>query len=105
MPDQEALPGGGEPADQGYELPRQVVTPRHVSVTKLVFRSFDQAIQAPQLHVAKEDPVNLVRDPRGRQLSVFLPDVSVLRGAIRDFEDRIPGARDIALVVEVSHTT
>jgi Uma2 family endonuclease len=51
-------------------------------------------------HVRIETPVRIpARD------SMPEPDVSVARGAIRDYEDRDPGPEDIALVVEVSDTT
>jgi Uma2 family endonuclease len=33
------------------------------------------------------------------------PDVSVIRGSIRDYENRHPGPGDVALVVEVTRTT
>jgi Uma2 family endonuclease len=51
-------------------------------------------------HVRIEKPVRIpARD------SMPEPDVSVARGAIRDYEDRDPGPEDVALVVEVSDTT
>jgi Uma2 family endonuclease len=51
-------------------------------------------------HVRIEKPVRIpARD------SMPEPDVSVARGVIRDYEDRDPGPEDVALVVEVSHTT
>jgi len=51
-------------------------------------------------HLRIEKPVRIP----GRD-SMPEPDVSVARGAIRDYEDRDPGPEDVALVVEVSHTT
>ena len=51
-------------------------------------------------HVRIEKPVRIpARD------SMPEPDVSVARGAIRDYEERDPGPEDVALVVEVSLTT
>jgi Uma2 family endonuclease len=51
-------------------------------------------------HVRIEKPVRIpARD------SMPEPDVSVARGAIRDYEDHDPGPEDVALVVEVSDST
>ena len=50
-------------------------------------------------HVAKEDPVVI------QPYSEPEPDLSVVRGAIRDYLKRKPEPRDVALLVEVSDSS
>ena len=76
---------------------------RHIAVTRLIWRALDGVVPAGWL-VAKEDPVALPGGPSGFD-SEPEPDVSVLRGGIRDYLDRKPGPRDAVLVVEVAETS
>jgi Uma2 family endonuclease len=54
--------------------------------------------------VSKEDPVALPTGPSGHA-SEPEPDLSVVRGTIRDYMRRKPGPGDIALVVEVAESS
>jgi Uma2 family endonuclease len=75
----------------------------HVGVTKLVARALGDLLPGGW-HAAKEDPVGLPAGPTG-VASEPEPDVTVLRGAIRDYMRRKPGPGDIALVVEVAESS
>ena len=50
-------------------------------------------------HVRQELPIVLVGD------SVPEPDLTVVRGSNRDYSTRNPTARDVVIVVEVSHSS
>ena len=54
--------------------------------------------------VSKEDPVALPTGPSG-YASMPEPDLSVIRGTIRDYVRRKPGPDDLALVVEVAESS
>ncbi len=63
----------------------------------------ERAIQRrlpPGWHTAKEEPIRIPN-----RKSEPEPDVSVVRGAIEDYEDRHPGPGDVALVIEVTRTS
>jgi hypothetical protein len=55
-------------------------------------------------HLRKESPVALPGGAQGND-SVPEPDLSVVRGAIRDFAARTPGPGDVLLVVEVADSS
>lgn len=55
-------------------------------------------------HVRKESPVALPGGPEGND-SAPEPDLSVVRGTIRDFAARTPGPGDVLLVVEVADSS
>jgi Uma2 family endonuclease len=54
-------------------------------------------------HVRPESPLVMVDAEEGD--SAPEPDLMLVRGTIRDYPDRLPSARDLGLVVEVSDTS
>jgi Uma2 family endonuclease len=75
----------------------------HVVATKLVMSALVALVPAGW-HVAKEDPVSLPGGPKGRD-SELEPDVSVVRGSVRDYVNRHPGPEDTELAVEVADSS
>ena len=75
----------------------------HVSVTLLVSQAL-RALGERGWHVRPEAAVALSSSPAGRP-SVPEPDVSVVRGAIRDYLARTPTPADTVLVVEVADSS
>ena len=73
--------------------------PKHRVSSRLVAEAIGALLPAGR-HVDREAPVSI---PTRR--SEPEPDVSVIRGQIRDYTDRHPGPGDVALVVEVTRTT
>jgi Uma2 family endonuclease len=71
--------------------------PHMIAVWRLV-ASLKSLAPEPAWVVTKEDNVQL-----GRWIP--LPDCTVVRGPIESYCDRLPGAADILLIVEVSDTT
>ena len=66
-----------------------------------------QALQTLGLtgwHVKMECPINLPAGPSGRP-SVPEPDVSIIRGAFRDYPVQHPWPKDVALVAEVADSS
>jgi Uma2 family endonuclease len=75
----------------------------HFVATYLIREALDGVIPDGWF-VAKEDPVALPAGPAGRD-SEPEPDVTVIRGGIRDYLARRPGPADVALVVEVAESS
>jgi Uma2 family endonuclease len=72
----------------------------HIAVTMLIQEALRGVVPAGW-HVKKEDPVALPTGPKGHA-SEPEPDVSVVRGGIRDYLTHKPRPEDAALVIEVS---
>lgn len=72
----------------------------HVTATRPVFKALERLAPDGWL-VCKEDPIALPAGPTGLD-SEPEPDVSVIRGTIRDYSSRKPLPADVSLVVEVA---
>ncbi len=70
---------------------------RHVMCIKLVNQSLT-AILPIGWHIGTQQPITM-------QTSEPEPDLVVIRGQIRDFEDRHPAGTDVGLVIEVADTS
>lgn len=75
----------------------------HVTSTILSYKALDQLV-APGWHARQEAPIILVGGPKGHD-SAPEPDVSVVRGAVRDYAARTPQPGDVGLVVEVAESS
>jgi len=84
---------------EGRIVEKDVKNPVHSAAAECTRRSIDQALPAGW-HTRGEQPVRI---PNRR--SEPEPDVSVVRGAIRDYTTRHPGPEDVALVVEVTRSS
>jgi Uma2 family endonuclease len=79
---------------EGWLVPKMMKKPPHSEATELIRRALDRQI-SEGWHVRSEQPVTLATsEPE--------PDVMVVRGGVRDYPDRHPGANEVALVVEVA---
>jgi Uma2 family endonuclease len=84
---------------EGTLVAKMTKRPSHSTGSELCGEAIRRSLPAGW-HVRIEKPVRMpARD------SMPEPDISVARGAIRDYEDHDPGPDDVALVVEISHTT
>jgi Uma2 family endonuclease len=81
----------------GYLVRKMPKYPRHVNTVARILRALQATL--PGWWCRKEDPVRIpdFDEPE--------PDVAVVRGSIEDYQDRTPGPKDIALLVEVADTT
>ena len=78
----------------GWLVSRTAKTPPHCAATALVRKVLEHALPRG-LHIQSQGPVTLAAsEPE--------PDVAIVRGEPRDYSERHPGARDVALVVEVA---
>ncbi len=77
-----------------YKMPKK---PPHTLTTDLTRESLARLLP-PGWHVKGEAPITT-------EDSEPEPDVTVIRGARRDYSERHPGPGDIALVIEVADTT
>ena len=84
---------------EGILVEKMTKKPPHSVSSELTRVALDRACPVGW-HVRIEKPVRI---PRRRSMPE--PDVSVARGKITDYGKRDPGPDDVALVVEVSHTT
>ena len=84
---------------EGRIVEKDVKNPVRAAAAECTRRSIDQALPAGW-HTRGEQPVRI---PNRR--SEPEPDVSVVRGAIRDYTTRHPGPEDVALVVEVTRSS
>jgi Uma2 family endonuclease len=75
----------------------------HVVAAVLIMEAL-RAVVPAGWHVRKEDPIALPTGPKGHA-SEPEPDVSVVRGTIRDYAARHPSAADMALVIEVAESS
>ena len=80
---------------EGQLVTKMTKNERHIAAVKLVEEALRRVVPHGW-HVAKEDPVALPPHDEPE------PDLSVIRGSIRDYLDRKPGPSDVALVVEVA---
>jgi len=79
---------------EGWLVPKMIKKPPHSEATELIRRALDRHIPEGW-HVRSEQPVTLpTSEPE--------PDVMVVRGGVRDYPGRHPGASEVALVVEVA---
>ncbi len=84
---------------EGTLVAKMTKGPSHGTASELCAEAIRRLLPAGW-HVRIEKPVRIpARD------SMPEPDVSVARGTIKDYEDHDPCPEDVALVVEVSHTT
>ncbi|HWE39585.1 MAG TPA: Uma2 family endonuclease [Isosphaeraceae bacterium] len=82
---------------EGWIISKMGRNPPHILATKLAVKHLARAVPEGW-HVAKEDPICTdASEPE--------PDISVLRGDERDYEDRKPAPEDVGLVVEVADST
>ena len=75
----------------------------HVTAVFLALEALGLALP-PGWHARMEAPITLPGGPGG-WASVPEPDVSIVRGSIREYKARHPGPADAALVVEVAATS
>jgi Uma2 family endonuclease len=79
---------------EGWLVTKMVKNPPHCAATELVRKALEHALP-PGLHVQTQEPVTLATsEPE--------PDAAIVRGGLRDYPDRHPGASDVILVVEVA---
>ena len=82
---------------EGWLVPKMPKNPPHRVVTRLTQKALDR-ILPPGWDVGVQDPVTTdTSEPE--------PDLAVARGETRDYVDRHPGPKDVALAIEVSETT
>ncbi len=84
---------------EGALVAKTTKKPSHGTASELCAEALRRVLPVGW-HVRIEKPVRIP----GRD-SVPEPDISVARGEIRDYEEGDPSPEDIALVLEVSHTT
>lgn len=82
---------------EGLLVPRMSKNPPHSARTAMLRKGLERSLPAGWI-VRVQDPITL-------EASEPEPDLAVVRGAERDFMDRHPGPRDIALVVEVTDSS
>ena len=75
----------------------------HITAVHLVMEALRLALP-PGWHARMEAPINLPGGQGGSQ-SVPEPDLTIVRGGVRDYKARHPVAADAALVVEVAATS
>jgi Uma2 family endonuclease len=79
---------------EGWLVTKMMKNPPHCVATELARKALERALPHG-LHVRTQEPVTLaISEPE--------PDVAVIRGGLRDYPDRHPGASDVILVVEVA---
>jgi Uma2 family endonuclease len=83
---------------QGDIVEMAPVGSHHASITQLVFEYFLRTSKAGY-SVRCQQPITLDDESEPE------PDIAVVRGATRDFMERHPAAADVALLIEVSHST
>lgn len=83
----------------GLLVQKMTVHPPH-AISFQLCRDELSRVKADGWHVRSSIPIRLPD-----QASEPEPDHSVVRGAVRDYEDRHPGPGDIALVVEISDSS
>jgi Uma2 family endonuclease len=84
---------------RGRIVEKDVKNPAHPTATELTRRAIERLLPAGWF-VRKEDPVRI---PNRR--SEPEPDLSVVRGDIKDYATRHPDPENVALVVEVTRTS
>lgn len=82
---------------EGWIVRKMPKNPLHRATTKLTRSALEQIVP-DGWYVDAQEPITLDdSEPE--------PDVVIIRGNTRDYLDRHPGARDVALVVEVADST
>jgi Uma2 family endonuclease len=82
---------------EGILLQKMAKNPPH-SIATQETRTGISKVVPPGWYVAVQEPITLTdSEPE--------PDVMVVRGKVRDYRTRYPGAADLALVVEVADTS
>jgi Uma2 family endonuclease len=82
---------------EGWLVQKMTKHPPHTLTTGLVRRALERVLPSGW-HVKTQEPITtLESEPE--------PDASVVRGDLRDYGDRHPGPRDVALIVEVADTS
>ena len=84
----------------GYLVAKMTQNPPHWVADELCGAALARIVPAASYLVSAAKPIRLPR-----QASEPEPDRCVVRGAIRDYENRHPGPEDIALVVEVASSS
>jgi Uma2 family endonuclease len=82
---------------EGWLVQKMTKYRPHVIATDLVRRALERLLPS-DWYVAIQDPI-MTADSEPE------PDVAVVRGEVRDFPDRHPGAADVAVVVEVADSS
>jgi Uma2 family endonuclease len=82
---------------EGWLVPKMPKNPSHRAATRLT-REALQRLTPAGWYVDAQEPITL-------EDSEPEPDVVLVRGETRDYLDRHPGPRDVALVVEVADAT
>lgn len=82
---------------EGLMVAKVTKKPPHVTCTEKVRDELLALFSRPKWRVSTESPLRIpeYNEPE--------PDVMLIRGSIKKYEDRTPGPTDLALVVEVSH--
>jgi Uma2 family endonuclease len=83
---------------QGEIVEIAPVGSHHASITQLLFEHFLRTSK-PGRSVRCQQPITLNDESEPE------PDIAVVRGATRDFMERHPSASDVALIIEVAHST
>jgi Putative restriction endonuclease len=82
---------------EDWLVQKMTKNPPHVVATGLVRRALEQLLPSGW-YIAVQDPISVAdSDPE--------PALAVVRGDVRDYLDRHPGPKDVALVVEVAETS
>lgn len=81
----------------GYLVKKMPKKPPHIWAVAAALKSLEAA--APGWWCRKEDPVRIPSFDEPE------PDVAVVRGSRDDYRGRIPGPKDVALLVEVADTS
>ncbi|MEM9538703.1 MAG: Uma2 family endonuclease [Cyanobacteria bacterium P01_E01_bin.42] len=82
---------------EGLLVLKMAKNPPHRAATKLA-RTTLEAIVPQGWYVDAQEPITLDNsEPE--------PDIAIVRGETRDYLDRHPGGRDVALVMEISDST
>jgi Uma2 family endonuclease len=84
---------------EGRIVEKDVKDPEHPTIVDLTRQAIER-ILPPGWYVRKEDPVRIPT-----RKSEPEPDLSIVRGSIKDYAKRHPGPEDVALVVEVTRST
>jgi Uma2 family endonuclease len=82
---------------EGWLVTKRPKNPSHRISTRQTRKALEQIVP-PGWYVDSQEPITL-------EDSEPEPDVVVVRGETRNYRDRHPGARDLALVVEVAEAT
>jgi len=84
---------------EGLMVAKLTKKPPHVTATENVRDELLGLFSRPKWRVSTESPVRIpeYNEPE--------PDVMLIRGSTKKYEGRIPVSADLALVVEVSHST